>query len=398
MQEDPATTLRGSGEQSTMSNQMHVTGDADALERYVLNLMTANERSQWENHLRECAGCREIVRSELMIVQGVRRAGRDALKQRLRDRLYHSPGDRVGIPWVRIVSIAATIVLLVGIGIYGRWLYLRTPQEAGKSERVSAMAEKQDSPAPAPTSPLPHERAARIQSEEQPSPSSPSLSKNLSSNITRRPLATPAVEAAAPLKGEVAVNSQQLPAADVAGASSKPAATAAVALSTGSWAIAQVLQDETSKAKADAGGIAYSTSSQQLEQKRVSDDRRAFFKSASKKANEPSQMESLSRSDSVMPAVPQLHGGGLRDERKIILSFASRRSEEQSQTESLSLSDTTLPALIRQDSSSIVVTIFIAPSDSVSYAGRQFVHWISEDSLIIHAGVRKLGLRLPRTK
>ncbi|HXG38142.1 MAG TPA: zf-HC2 domain-containing protein [Bacteroidota bacterium] len=101
----------------------HWTRDADLLERFVLHRVDEVERTRLETHLMMCEECQSAVKNEQMLVLGLKRAGQEEMKARLRERLAAAEPQKitVHVPWMRIASVAAVVVILVGLGIYNRW-------------------------------------------------------------------------------------------------------------------------------------------------------------------------------------------------------------------------------------------------------------------------------------
>lgn len=97
----------------------HWTEDPELLERYTLKRVPESERAQLEEHLHSCAECRERIADETKIVEGIRTFGRTELKARLNNKLAKEPVRQ--IPWMRIMSAAATIVVIAGIGFFNEW-------------------------------------------------------------------------------------------------------------------------------------------------------------------------------------------------------------------------------------------------------------------------------------
>ena len=98
------------------SNDTHWTNDPSLLEEFVLDRVEPGRRSVLEKHLRLCSRCRVAVGHERELVAGIRLAGRQELKAKLRDQLKkekRSPFQRY-----QMISLAAAIlVILVGLGI-----------------------------------------------------------------------------------------------------------------------------------------------------------------------------------------------------------------------------------------------------------------------------------------
>lgn len=99
------------------SNDTHWTNDPSLLEEFVLDRVEPAKRSVLEEHLRSCSRCRVAVGHERELVAGIRLAGRQELKAKLRDQLKKeeiSPFQRY-----QMISLAAAIfVILVGLGIF----------------------------------------------------------------------------------------------------------------------------------------------------------------------------------------------------------------------------------------------------------------------------------------
>jgi hypothetical protein len=106
----------------------HWAEDDDTLEAYVLGRTGPQHKSDMERHLEECSACRERVHSEMALAEGVRRFAREEMRDQLQDRL--TAPNKV-IPWPRVFSIAAAIVAVVGLAIYGRWFSSDRPEPVG---------------------------------------------------------------------------------------------------------------------------------------------------------------------------------------------------------------------------------------------------------------------------
>jgi len=119
---------------------LHWASDEDLLERYVLGRVEAGERSRLEVHLRECEQCRQAVRAEQELAAGIREAGRVALKARLKERVAVRPLRRIG--WYQVAAAAATIVILVTVGIHYRWFF----SDEAKHEIFTEQEQKEMAP------------------------------------------------------------------------------------------------------------------------------------------------------------------------------------------------------------------------------------------------------------
>ena len=103
-----------------MADQVqHWTDNEEVLERYVLGRIDAQSKGILDEHLEECARCREAVQRETELAAGAKRLGRAALKERLGRRL--AAPARPGVPWPHVISAAAVLVIAVGVAMYTFW-------------------------------------------------------------------------------------------------------------------------------------------------------------------------------------------------------------------------------------------------------------------------------------
>jgi hypothetical protein len=126
------------------SKSIHWVENEDLLEEFVLGRLERAEMARLTAHLDECDQCRKTVSNELLLVAGIRFAGRDAVKDRLAQRIEERKSKNVG--WYRMVGVAAGIVLLVTVGIYNRW-FIGTETQTEKQSRADT-TEKRIEPAP----------------------------------------------------------------------------------------------------------------------------------------------------------------------------------------------------------------------------------------------------------
>jgi len=120
-------------ENNTMTNQpnIHWTRDTELLEQFVMHRLDDARRKELEAHLLTCEGCQRAVKDEQVLVLGMKRVGRDAMKARLRERLAagQAPLAARKIPWMQITSAAAVVILVVGLGIYNKWIPFGTEKD-----------------------------------------------------------------------------------------------------------------------------------------------------------------------------------------------------------------------------------------------------------------------------
>ena len=127
------------------SHNIHWAQDEELLERFVLGRIASQEIEMLERHLSECDECLTTVTRERELVAGIRRVGRDSLKQRLSHTIEQRKSKNVN--WYRIAGVAAGIVLLVTLGIYNRWF---TGSDAsGERQEIADKFEKRAEPSTA---------------------------------------------------------------------------------------------------------------------------------------------------------------------------------------------------------------------------------------------------------
>jgi hypothetical protein len=121
----------------------HIADHPDRLEEYVLGRLDEPLREAVAAHLPTCERCATAVQNEQLIVAGIRRAGRDAMKERLKAATgADNRSLKVTLPWSRIAGMAAGFVIIIGLGLAGRWWY---SQQGGTSAVSPPVA---SSPAP----------------------------------------------------------------------------------------------------------------------------------------------------------------------------------------------------------------------------------------------------------
>ncbi|MBI5473478.1 MAG: hypothetical protein HY961_14135 [Ignavibacteriae bacterium] len=116
----------------------HWTDNPEMIERFVLHELNPDKLNELEDHLRVCEVCKKAVRSEQIVVAGIRKSGRERFKIELRKKLAEVPEERA--PWDSIMAAAAVVVILFSLAYYNRWF---TTQEPGISNTVIAQAPRQ---------------------------------------------------------------------------------------------------------------------------------------------------------------------------------------------------------------------------------------------------------------
>jgi hypothetical protein len=117
----------------------HWTDNEEVLERYVLGRLDPLAKRVLEEHLEACASCREAVTRERELVAGIRRLGREELKARLARRVANAV--RPSIPWPHVISIAAVLVISVGVALYRFWTPIETWYEESFTQTSPRVAE-----------------------------------------------------------------------------------------------------------------------------------------------------------------------------------------------------------------------------------------------------------------
>ena len=120
----------------------------ETLEDYVLEKLPPAERAMVEHHVATCSSCRAALEEELHLAAGIRSSGRTALKRRLAESLAAS--GQQPAPWGRILSAAAVLIVIAGIGIVYRWFTPgdQAPQIAETMAPVQADKASREMPRP----------------------------------------------------------------------------------------------------------------------------------------------------------------------------------------------------------------------------------------------------------
>src|SRR3972149_399737 len=123
---------------------LHWTEDPSLLEQFVLGRIPESRLQDLRKHLDTCAACRRAVQQEQNFVRSVRAYGRDQLRLRLKEKIGRYP-SRV-VPWPHVLSAAAIVLFVVGLGIYNRWW--REPELVQSEEQMAGERKDQGPPAP----------------------------------------------------------------------------------------------------------------------------------------------------------------------------------------------------------------------------------------------------------
>jgi hypothetical protein len=125
----------------------------ETIEDSVLERLPANQKAEVEAHLEVCARCQAAVDEERLIAAGTKAWARNALKQRLAERVAQTSRQRV--PWPHVMGAAALLVVIVGIGVLYRW-----HKPDGDTQQVISESELRDTLSSSPTAAAPVTRSA----------------------------------------------------------------------------------------------------------------------------------------------------------------------------------------------------------------------------------------------
>jgi hypothetical protein len=118
---------------------LHIADSPERLEAFVLGRITDSEHEAVESHAAACDRCAQAIRSERMLAAGAKSLGRALLKERLRSGVAE-PSLR--IPWPRILSAVAVLLLLVGVGWLNHWFITPEQETMMLSDKLSRESEK----------------------------------------------------------------------------------------------------------------------------------------------------------------------------------------------------------------------------------------------------------------
>jgi hypothetical protein len=120
----------------------HIASDEELLSKYALGRLLGSEQEKVDRHTAGCPACMEALRREMRVAAGARKLGREDLKAELKRRIAAPP---VRAAWPRIVSVAAALSIIAGLGVYYAWFTGRgslsspvggSPPLAGRTESL----------------------------------------------------------------------------------------------------------------------------------------------------------------------------------------------------------------------------------------------------------------------
>jgi hypothetical protein len=148
----------------------HWTEDEELLLRYVLGRVAPAARTPLDAHILTCDRCRQTLERERLLAAGVRRLGRDRLKDSLAETIRVRPA--LIYPWPRILAAAAVIVVAGGIALYARWTALERERPEPTTAKIDSSRGTGSMTTEAPALELPEHRPARS-SRKQDQPAEP---------------------------------------------------------------------------------------------------------------------------------------------------------------------------------------------------------------------------------
>ena len=82
-------------------------------EKFLKGLLSENQKAELELHLKSCESCRKTFENEKAIFDGIRLAGRKAMKLEIERQVEKSREERAGTDWTLIFKVAAVLFFLV---------------------------------------------------------------------------------------------------------------------------------------------------------------------------------------------------------------------------------------------------------------------------------------------
>jgi hypothetical protein len=96
---------------------MHLS--PETIEDVALGRLPEDLKAGVSSHLDQCEECRKAVEKERLLAAGTKSWARAAMKKRLAENIRTATQRQV--PWPRILSAAAVVVAIVGVGVFYNW-------------------------------------------------------------------------------------------------------------------------------------------------------------------------------------------------------------------------------------------------------------------------------------
>ncbi|MDP2885746.1 MAG: hypothetical protein Q8P51_12085 [Ignavibacteria bacterium] len=353
----------------TDSRNIHWTVDEDLVERYVMGRLPSTEVSDLEKHLGECTRCREVVDAERQIVDGVRLAGRDALKRRLAQRVHN--GRSSGVNWYRIAGVAAAIVFLVTIGIYNKWFLGGEPQKseyrAGTDSAAPTIKSEPRQPVLAEKTPSEAQLADAVKSGA-------SGKQDLGRLDTKGELkgAVPGADKSPRQEADrsnIIARSQSDKPENIAARKERYADLSAVAAGEELWVQGEMIPEDRRPQEA---GKALLKSAEGVRDE------------AQKKKGEPAALMSQAARTRVLAA--ETLPLSITQRRLSDLPASQRRGQQ---------SPSSVQTLMQKSASGFRLTLFLDSLYAISKHAPPMIQKIREDSIVLEVGQQRIGYRIP---
>ena len=353
----------------TDSRNIHWTADEDLVERYVMGGLSSTEVTELAKHLSDCAECREAVEAERQIVDGIRLAGRDALKRRLAQRVHD--GRSSGVNWYRIAGVAAAIVFLVTIGIYNKWFL------GGEAQKSDYRSER-DSTAPTieskPRQPVLAEKAPTETQLADAAKSATGGKRDLGRVDTKGELkeAAPGADKFAEQEADrskMIARSQSDRRENGSEKKERYSGVSAIAAGEELWVQGEMIPENR---RSQEAGNALMKSDQ------VARDE------AQKKKGDPAALMAQAARTRVLAA------------ETLPLSITQRRlSDLPTSQKTIKQSSSSVQTLMQKSATGLQLTLFLDSIHTISEQAPALIKKIREDSIILEVGQQRIGYRIP---
>jgi len=90
-------------------------------EKYILDQLDGSEKEKYESHLKECKDCQAELKTQRVLISGIRQAGLAEMKNEIKRQVEISELNHPGMTWGRLSKIAAVLFIFVlspGVIIY----------------------------------------------------------------------------------------------------------------------------------------------------------------------------------------------------------------------------------------------------------------------------------------
>ena len=94
----------------TSEQSLHWAEERDRVDAYLLHRLSPEETETCRSHLAACELCANIVQREKELIDGIKQYGRTQLKNNIQKHIEQLDSSQVD--WTRLVSIAATIMIV----------------------------------------------------------------------------------------------------------------------------------------------------------------------------------------------------------------------------------------------------------------------------------------------